>query len=260
MELWKAAILGIVQGLTEFLPVSSSGHLILFERILGVDTEGADLFLGVMLHAGTLAAVLFVYASRLWEMIRFDRKKIVFLLLATLPAALIGVLFGDWIDGIFFGGDFLWIAFAATAVLLLLSDAKIRRGGLLRPVGYKSSLIMGGAQALAVIPGLSRSCTTLAAGVLSGLSREDAADFSFLMSIPVIAGALLVEIWKAFRGGGSVAAISWQSLAAGTLCAALFGFISIRWMLRTVKQRRLVGFSVYLFILAAVLAVLQSAF
>ena len=98
MELWKAAILGMVQGVTEFLPVSSSGHLILFERILNADTGGADMFLGVMLHAGTLVAVLAVYAPMLWDLLKNDRKKLGFLLLATLPAALVGVFLGDLVD------------------------------------------------------------------------------------------------------------------------------------------------------------------
>ena len=103
MEVWKAAVLGLVQGLTEFLPVSSSGHLLLFERILGADTGGADLFLGVMLHAGTLAALLLLYAPRLWRILREDRKMLFFLAAGTLPAALAGVLLGDITDELFFG-------------------------------------------------------------------------------------------------------------------------------------------------------------
>ena len=114
MEVWKAAVLGLVQGLTEFLPVSSSGHLLLCERILGADTGGADLFLGVMLHAGTLAALLLLYAPRLWRILREDRKMLLFLAAGTLPAALAGVLLGDITDELFFGGKWLWLTFAAT--------------------------------------------------------------------------------------------------------------------------------------------------
>lgn len=257
MEVWKAAVLGIVQGITEFLPVSSSGHLILFERMLGADTGGAEMFLGIMLHAGTLIAVLFAYAPRLWDMLKRDRKKFGFLVLATVPAALVGVFLGDAVDRLFFGGDWLWLFFALTAVLLLLCERRIKRAHMLRPLGVKNSLAVGCAQALAVIPGLSRSGTTLAAGVFCGLEREDAADFSFLMSIPVIAGAVLVEGWKAFTNTGYVSAISWQSLLVGTLCAAVFGFLSLRLLLRSVKKGKLYPYAVYLFLLAASLAAVR---
>ena len=260
MELWKAAILGIVQGLTEFLPVSSSGHLILFERLLNADTGGADMFLGVMLHAGTLVAVLAVYAPVLWDLLKNDRRKLAYILLATVPAALAGVLLGDYVDSLFFGGKWLWLFFALTAVLLFVCERKSRRPHALRPLNAGRSLIAGGAQALAVIPGLSRSGTTLAAGVLCGLSREESADFSFLMSIPVIAGAIFVELVKAMRGGGYAAGVSWQCLAVGGAFAAVFGFLSIKGMLRAVKGGRLTGFAVYLTVLAAVLLALQIIF
>ena len=254
MEVWKAAVLGIVQGITEFLPVSSSGHLILFERMLGAETGGADMFLGIMLHAGTLIAVLFAYAPRLREMLRHDRKKILYLIFGTIPAALVGVFLGDTVDRLFFGGDWLWLFFALTALLLLLCERRAKRARVLRPPGVKNSLAVGCAQALAVIPGLSRSGTTLAAGVFCGLEREEAADFSFLLSIPVITGAVLVECWKAFTNTGYVSSILWQSLLAGTLCAAVFGFLSLRLILRSVKKGKLYPFAVYLILLAAALA------
>lgn len=257
MEVWKAALLGIVQGLTEFLPVSSSGHLILTEWLLGVDTGGADMFLGIMLHMGTLVAVLFLYAPRLWEFLKTDRKKLLYLVLGTIPAGLTGVFLGDKIDELFFGGEWLWAGFLGSALLLLYCDIKTRGARPIRPLTAKSALAVGAAQAFAVIPGLSRSGTTLSAGVAVGLDKESAADFSFLLSIPIIAGAVCVELWKSFQNPVYVSAISWQSLAAGTICAAVFGFISIRWMLKLIKGKRLYFFSVYLFLLAAVLLFLQ---
>lgn len=260
MEIWKAAVLGIVQGLTEFLPVSSSGHLILFERILGADTGGADMFLGVMLHAGTLIAVVLAYAPTLWELLKNDRKKLGFLLLATVPAALVGVLLNDIVDRIFFGGRWLWLFFALTAGLLFVCERRARRPRLFRPLNAGRALIVGGAQALAVIPGLSRSGTTLAAGILCGLPREEAADFSFLMSIPVIAGAVAAELIKLLAGSGYAAAISWQCLAVGGAFAAAFGFLSVKCMLRTVRGGKLIWFSAYLAVLAAALLALQIIF
>ncbi len=260
MELWKAAVLGIVQGLTEFLPVSSSGHLLLFERILGVDTGGADLFLGVMLHAGTLAAVLCVYARRLLDMVRHARRQLLWLIFATIPAALVGVLLGDAIDRLFFGGEWLWAAFALTALLLFLTDRRMRRNLPPRPLTAGRAFAVGAAQALAVLPGLSRSGVTLAAGTFCGLSREEAADFSFLLSVPVIAGALAVELLSALLADGFVAAVSWQSLAVGTFCAAVSGLLSVRGMLRCMRGARLWPFAVYLALLALLLIVWQIFF
>ena len=137
MEIWKAAVLGAVQGICEFLPVSSSGHLLLFERILGTDTEGADLFLGVMLHAGTLLSALLVFAPRIVQILRADRRRALLVLLATVPAALAGVFLGDAVDAVFFGGEWLWAAFLATSLLLLAASHRMRRGGLLRPLNAK---------------------------------------------------------------------------------------------------------------------------
>lgn len=250
MEVWKAAVLGLVQGLTEFLPVSSSGHLLLFERILGADTGGADLFLGVMLHAGTLAALLLLYAPRLWRILREDRKMLLFLAAGTLPAALAGVLLGDIADELFFGGKWLWLTFAATGVLLILCG-RAKQNSL--PLTMRRALFVGGAQAFAILPGLSRSGTTLAAGMLCGMDREKAADFSFLLAIPVVAGAVCLELVKAIGDPLSVSAIPLSSLAVGTLCAALAGLFSVKWMLRLVKTRALWGFSLYLFILSVCL-------
>lgn len=252
MEIWKAAVLGIVQGLTEFLPVSSSGHLLLFERLLGADTGGADLFLGVMLHAGTLVAVLAVYLPKL---LRLGFRQWLFLALGTVPAALAGVLLRDAVDALFFGGRFLWAAFALTAVLLLLCERRLRQGYVPRPLNAGRSFAVGCAQALAVIPGLSRSGTTLAAGVFCGLPREEAADFSFLLSIPIIAGAIAAEL---LFPSGAVSSVSWQCLAVGTACAAVSGFFCIRWILRLLRGKSLRGFAVYLFVLAAAVLAVQS--
>ena len=239
MEIWKAAVLGIVQGLTEFLPVSSSGHILLFERILRVDTAGADMFLGIMLHAGTLISVLFVYFSKIAALFREDRKKLLYLLLATLPAALVGVLLGDLVDRIFFGGKYLWLFFALTAVLLLLASRRLRRGYPLRLLDAKRSFLIGGAQALAC--------------VFAGMEREEAADFSFLMSVPIIGGAVLTEIFKAFMNESYVTAVSWQALAVGCALSAIFGLVAVKLVLRFMKRGSFVGFSVYLFLLAAFL-------
>ena len=255
MEIWKAAVLGIVQGACEFLPVSSSGHLLLFERLLGADTGGADMFLGVMLHAGTLAAVVAAYLPKL---LRLRLRQWLLLALATLPAGLAGVFLHDALDALFFGGRFLWLSFACTALLLLACEHRLRRGYTLRSLRAGRALFVGCAQALAVIPGLSRSGTTFAAGVFAGISREEASDFSFLMSIPVISGGFAVTLAKGIAGGGlySVFAASGGELgvciAVGLAASATAGFFSIKFMKGCASSGRYAPFIVYLAILSAV--------
>lgn len=251
MTVWKAMVLGLVQGLTEFLPVSSSGHLLLFERLLGTD---GGLYFSVMLHGGTLIAVLFAYAPRLLQMWKRERKTLGLLLFATLPAAAVGFFFGDAVDEAFFGGEYLWAAFLLTALLLALCELRRRSRPAVRPLNARRALAVGAAQALAVLPGLSRSGVTLAAGIGCGLSREDAADFSFLLSIPIIAGAIFASLLHLPQGSG---AISWQCLAAGGLVAALGGSVAVRWMLAAVRRHSLMPFAVYLFALSALLVCLR---
>ena len=253
MEVWKAAVLGIVQGITEFLPVSSSGHLLLFERLLGAETGGADMFLGIMLHAGTLLAVCAACFPALLRLLR-DKKRLLYLVFASVPAALVGFLLRGAVDDAFFGGDLLWAAFALTALLLAVCSARIGRGYAPRAFG------VGCAQALAVIPGLSRSGTTLAAGVFLGLKREEAAEFSLLMSVPVIAGAVLAEALGLVLGGTQAASVGWGSLAAGTLCAFAFGLVSVKLILRVMARGSLMPFAVYLIVLAAALLGARAVF
>lgn len=258
MEIWKAAVLGIVQGITEFLPVSSSGHLLLFERLLGVETGGADLFFGIMLHAGTLLAVCVVCFPLLVRQLRAP-KGLVRLALASLPAALVGFLLRDAVDAVFFGGEWLWAAFALTALLLFAASVRLRRGYEGRLLNAPRAFGIGCAQALAVIPGLSRSGTTLAVGIFLGVPRAEAAEFSLLMSVPVIAGAVLAEAVGAAGSAGGLP-VSWGSLAVGTLCAAVCGAASAKLLLRTAGSGALLPFAVYLAALSLLLLAGQCLF
>ena len=248
-------MLGIVQGLTEFLPISSSGHILLFERLLGVNTGGADMFLGIVLHAGTLFAVMAVYFKKLLSLFRPPFSDLVKLIIASLPAALVGIFLGPVIDEVFFGGKFLWVAFALTAVLLALAERKTKRVALYAPIDKRRAFLIGLSQAAAVIPGLSRSGTTLSAAVFSGASREEAADFSFLMSVPVIAGALLVETIKCAKGGISLQAIGFSSLLVGTLFSFVCGLLAIGVMLKAIKKGKYRFFCVYLLLLSVLLII-----
>ena len=248
MEIWQAAVLGMVQGLTEFLPVSSSGHLILAERLLGTD---GGLFFGVVLHAGTLAAVCVACFPAIAALFTREKKKLLLLLLATLPAGLAGVFLGDAVEALFFGGRWLWLFFAVTALLLLSARAAAKRKRVPRPLGKRCALAAGAAQAFALIPGLSRSGVTYCACVFAGAGREEALDFSFLMRIPVIAGAAGVQL---FQASSASPPVSFSCLAAGALSAAAFGFLSLFWARRLAKRGGYLSAAVYLLLLSAALA------
>ena len=255
----RAAILGIVQGLTEFLPISSSAHLIVIPRLLGwndpfIDSTAFD----VMLHLGTLAALLAYFRTDLIRLLRAwlgsvrdrrldgdpDRRLAWLLVVSVIPAAVLGAAFEGFFDETF-RAHYQWIAlFAAVgAALLWLGD---RRPAATRSVGemqLRDAVTIGAAQALALFPGISRSGITIATGMLIGISREAAARFSFLMAVPVIAGA---GIWKArtLVGAGLNGAETGQ-LVIGVVTSTIFGFIAIAALLRFLRTNPTTIFVVY---------------
>lgn len=259
MDIVEAVFLGLLQGLTEFFPVSSSGHLVLAQSILGIGAEGA-LFFDVMLHAGTLIAVFAVFWKDLVGLFKPPFKKLALLALASVPAAVAGFLLSGTLDRLFAGGGGILLSFMflLTAALLFtteiissrrssdtgersnVSGAVTQNGN----VGFKTAAIMGLAQAVAVIPGLSRSGTTICAGVLSGAKREKAAKFSFFMSVPIILGSALYSLIK----GGSEAfkAVSPAAVAAGMIAAAFAGFFAIKLMLKLISKSNYKWFALYL--------------
>ncbi|MDR3051411.1 MAG: undecaprenyl-diphosphate phosphatase [Oscillospiraceae bacterium] len=256
MSVLQAVILGIVQGLAEFLPISSSGHLLLAERLLGVRQGG--MLLTVLLHAGTLVAVLAVFWRDWLVMLRNPFKNRVFwlLVLATLPAVAVALLFEKQIDALFTGW-FLGFAFLITGGLLLAADVLPRRAGRgkhaargadLAQVSTRRALLMGAMQAVAILPGVSRSGATLAGGLWSGLNRTTAAKFSFMMSAPVILGSLVLEA-KDVLGEGTALQGGWLAPLVGVAVAGVCGYLAIRWMLALVQRASLKGFALYVSIL-----------
>jgi undecaprenyl-diphosphatase len=261
MSVLEAVILGAVQGLTEFLPVSSSGHLVLFQRILGI--SGPALFFDTLVHGGTLAAVFVVLWPDIWGILRRPFQPLTaYLILGTLPAVAAALIFGERITAAFESGAFLGFAFLITALFLSLAEILSKRAGRLRrkeEMTWVDSLVIGVFQAVAVVPGISRSGSTLSASLVRGLNRDFAARFSFLLSIPAILGALVLQIKDlaggSVGGGGGIGGIGGFPLAAGTLSAAAVGFFAITFMLKLVRERSLWGFAVYTGILGcAVLA------
>jgi undecaprenyl-diphosphatase len=251
MSYIEAVILGIVQGLTEFLPVSSSGHLVLAQHVLGVKQPGVSFEL--LMHVGTLAAVLVCFRSRILSLVRSlytpsmrdERVMILLLVIGTIPAGLFGILFGD-----FFKAAFARPAVAAGMLLvtgaILLSTRFVRKGE--NPVRWLSATVMGLGQAVAIMPGISRSGSTIAAGMFSGVQPSKAAEFSFLMSIPVIAGATLLD-------ARDLAALDTTQIGpylTGTAVAFVFGLGAIEGLLSIIRKGRFEYFAYYCFAVGAV--------
>ena len=245
--------MGAVQGITEFLPVSSSGHLVLLQRIFGI-TESA-LFFDTMVHAGTLLSVVVVLRRDIGRILRRIVQPLTgFLILGTIPAVIAALLFRDWLESAFASGSYLGFAFLFTSLALLVSDLLSRRSDTVRPeesAGWLDAVVIGVCQAVAIIPGVSRSGLTLSGALSRKLDRDYAARFSFLLSIPAILGALVLQVKEILSGtgpaetGGALTNIGLAPLAAGTLTAALVGFFSVRLMLYLVRERALWGFATY---------------
>lgn len=260
MEIWQAVILGAVQGFAEFLPVSSSGHLILLQRWLGV-TEGG-LFFDVMLHIGTLIPVCIVFFKEILALFKKPFNKMLFLIIATIPAALTGMLLGDLVEGAFYGGDVLAACllagtFLLTATELFLSEVVSKKNQKALPLSYKNTLAMGVAQSIAIVPGLSRSGTVISAGCFMGVERSENANFTFLMSIPIILGAAVVSGYKTLKTGIIIEVLP---LIFGVVTAAVTGYIAIKVMLKIIKKANYKWFSLYLVIMALASVVTKLAF
>lgn len=240
MAWYTAIFLGLVQGLAEFLPISSSGHLLLFEQLFGV-TNGGLLFT-LMLHLATLLAVIVVYRTRLWQMLRhpFCRENWQLLLGTVVTCGL--VLIGkDWLDTLFSFHALPW-TFIATGVILLLPTI-IKKRPRLNP--WLQFVVVGAVQGIAVVPGLSRSGLTMTAGQLCGQDQATAADNSFLLSIPIIVASLVYEVW----GADTVLTCGWGNLVLAFASAFVAGLVAIKWLLKLVRRFDCRWFAGYLLLL-----------
>ena len=262
MNILQATVLGLVQGLAEFLPISSSGHLILARAIMGISDEaastGAFMMLDVLLHAGTLLAVLAVFWKDWWDILKnpFKSKTLLLLFIASVPALLTVVLLGGIVDS-FFTGWFLGVSFLITAVFMLIAEHVSRRSikWAERP-GIKHAVCMGIMQAIALLPGVSRSGSTLMGGVASGLNRKSAAKFAFMMSAPAILGSLIFEGKDAIEMG-YFAELALVPTIIGVIVAAVSGYLAIRFMLRLINKVSLNWFALYVALLGLTILVLQ---
>lgn len=253
MEYVKAIILGLIQGLTEFLPVSSSGHLVLFQNLFGIQ-EATQAF-SILLHLATLIAVFIYYWEDIWALICNPFQRTTVLLIAgTLPTVIIALLFNDTFDAIFGKGKYIGFNFLITGCILLYADT--RKGGRkkVRNMSIFDALVVGTMQGLAILPAVSRSGMTISACLTRGMDKENAARFSFLLSIPAILGAVVLTVKDIVTGEVALGdAVGMGPMAAGFIAAAVSGYFAIRFMVDIIKKGKLRWFSVYVFVLGAVL-------
>lgn len=241
MSIIEAIILGIIQSLTEFLPVSSSGHLVLMSKIFGI--SGNFVFFSVILHVATLLAVVLYFRKEVWFLLRHPTNKTAKqLYLATLPTIILVLIFESFIENSF-DGKLLPFCFFFTAILLIITQF-VSSKSQNKELDYKGSFAMGFMQGIAVLPGISRSGTTICTGIMLGYDKVKSAKFSFLMSIPVIFASMLYEIYKLIKAGGG------QIFPLQTFISAIFafviGFLAIKLMLFVVKKVKFYWFSIYL--------------
>jgi undecaprenyl-diphosphatase len=258
MNWFEALVLGLIQGLTEFLPVSSSGHLALADAFFGVKpTE--SLYFTVVVHGATVLSTLFVFWQEIFKLIKGtfqfrmndELKYAVKIIVSMIPAVALGVFFKDFVENMFAGNLVaLGIEFIITALLLGLAHFIKPKE---RNITYFDSFIIGIAQAIAVVPAISRSGATIATGLLLGNKKEDVVRFSFLMVIIPVIGANLMEMLK---GSAVTGSISISIIIIGFLAAFISGYLACKWMITLVKKSKLIWFAIY----CAVIGVLSILF
>lgn len=248
--MWVICLLGLVQGLCEFLPVSSSGHLVLLSNLFGLPDS---LFISIVLHAATMLAIIVVFRKDLARMLRRPfSNECMNVYLATIPTCVIVLLLMPLVEKSF-GGGALALCFALSGILLFAAEK--RTGVCQSTFSPKHAIVMGIAQGLAVFPGLSRSGTTICAGLMSGAKRTDAARFSFIMSLPVVALSMLLEIVRLVRGE-QVISVSIAGLILGSVIAFIVGIGSIKLMMKLTERLSFKYFAAYLLIMAVVTLIL----
>jgi len=255
MSLLEAIILGLIQGVSEFLPVSSSGHLLVFHHIFGIYAEDNLTFI-IVLNMGSLVPLLYVFRKDIWELIKNPFQKMTALLvIATIPLIIVTLLFEDFIESMFHAIYFLPIGFVITGVVLLLSDRLQKNDKDISGIRFIDATLIGLAQAIAVFPGISRSGSTISATMARGVNRESAATFSFLMSVPAAFGAVAFRISRIVRDPALIEGLNFPNLIAGFLTAAIIGYFAINIMLTIIKKAKLKYFALYYIFALALIVV-----
>ena len=267
MDILQGIIIGIVQGLTEFLPVSSSAHLVFIQNLLGVESS---LAFDTFLHLGSLIAVLWFFRYDIYKMLKswwlsigdilqgrfregfYDdpyKRLAWYVIMATIPVGIVGLLFEDSVDALFSGALYVPAFFLFVTGTILYLSQRMPSGNInYNNITKKEALFMGLGQACAILPGLSRSGTTIAAGLTIGLDKEFAAKFSFILSIPAILGAFLLQA----KDIGSAMDVNFLPVILGFIASIIAGYMAIKWMLDLVQNRNLDIFSYYCWLMGLI--------
>ena len=272
MTYFEAVILGLVQGLAEFLPISSSGHLALLQQWFGID-ENKVLLFAVLLHVGTLISVFIVYWKDIWELIvelcltikdlctgkglrleeRPVRKLGVMIIVATIPTAIIGLLFNDLFDKLYTSVLPIGIGLIITGFLLILAERTGNSSRGIDRMNFRNALFIGTVQGIAICPGISRSGSTLFGSLICNLDRKFAVKFVFLISIPSILGSAVMEAPDAIKAGFDMAQLG--PVLVGMIVAAVSGLIAIKTMIKIVSDKKLRYFSYYVWALGVAVVI-----
>lgn len=254
MNLIQAILLGIIQGITEFLPISSSGHLVLFQKILGVAEP--TLTFDIVVHLGTLVAVIAVFWKDIISMLRRPFQRLTLLLIAgTIPTGIIGVVFKDFFEELFASGRTLGLEFLITGLVLFFAENLSRGYKDVEETSLLDAAFVGLMQGAAILPAISRSGLTISGALFRNMDKDFAARFSFLLSIPAILGAAVFDMKDVLEAG--VENLDSASIGAGFIFAAIFGYISIKYMIGMLKKGKLRVFSYYVFILGGLVLIDQ---
>ncbi|MGI6727739.1 MAG: undecaprenyl-diphosphate phosphatase [Anaerovoracaceae bacterium] len=272
MTLFEGIILGLVQGLAEFLPISSSGHLAILQHFFGIDGEKVLSF-AVLLHLGTLISLLVVYFKDIWELIlelgavfkdvftgkgmrinANETRRLGFMIIvATIPTAIIGILFNDFFSALYNSIIAIAICLLITGTVLWIAEKMESKGKNISKMKFRDAVLVGIFQSIAISPGISRSGATIVGGLFSGLNRTLAVKFAFLISIPSILGAVVLEAPDAFAEGMDKALL--LPIFIGVLVATISGIIAIKTMIKVVSDKKLHIFSYYTWTVGALVLV-----
>lgn len=240
MTLLQAILLGIIQGITEFLPISSSGHLVLGETLLGLEVAELKSF-DVVVHVGTLLAILAYFWRQVWNVKRWP-----WLILGTIPAVIVGLTLEDQIDAIFRSALSVGVVMMILGLIFMIPESWGRKAKE-KKLKWWQVIFVGIAQAVAIIPGVSRSGSTIFAGTMLGMKREEAAQFSFLLGAVAITGAGILTALDL-----DSSSVDWSVLTAGFVSSFVAGFLSVKWLMKYLKHHSLRVFGIYLVVLGGI--------
>ncbi len=274
MNTFQALLMGLLQGLTEYLPVSSSGHLTIASTLFGIDGEENMLFT-IMVHVATVLSTIVILGGEIWKIIKGmfgplnagakglnclnpDQRYVLNILVSMIPIGIVGVFFKDQVEAIF-GSGMTIVGICLLVTALLLTFSYYARPRERESISLGHAFIIGLAQAIAVLPGLSRSGSTIATGLMLGEKKSNMAQFSFLMVIPPILGEALLDVLKMVKGESLGAEIGWMPLTVGFLAAFISGCVACKWMISIVKKGKLIYFAYYCAI-AGVISLLYGLF